>query len=86
MTETINETTVGKLDGVRVPMGNMATGAYTLPDGTQKRGPICSLALPGGPGVFVGVGSEVMVDSSRWTVTAVNKPAEGLGSVTLRKR
>ena len=86
MTETIDETTVGELDGVRVPMGNMTTGEYVLPDGTKKHGPICSLALPGGPGVFVGVGSEVMVDNNRWTVTVVDNPPEGLGSVTLRKQ
>lgn len=85
VTETIDETTVGDLDGVRVPMGNMTTGAYTLPDGTEKTGPICSLALPGGP-VFVGVGSVVTVGGARWEVTAVDKTPGELGSVTLTRR
>lgn len=83
--ETIEETTVGDLDGTRVPMGNVTNGSYTLPDGTPKRGPICSLALPGQIGEFVGAGSVVTVDGTRWEVTEVVNPAEGLGSVTLRK-
>ena len=85
VTEALGETTVGGLDGGRVPMGNMTTGAYTLPDGTEKTGPICSLALPGGP-VFVGVGSVVTVAGNRWEVTAVDKTPGELGSVTLTRR
>jgi hypothetical protein len=82
--ESIEETTVGDLDGTRVPMGNVTNGSYTLPDGTEKRGPICSLALPGQIGEFVGAGSVVTVDGTRWEVTEVVNPAEGLGSVTLK--
>ena len=86
VTETIDETTVGDLDGIRVPMGNMTPGTYTLPDGTERKWLICSLVLPGGgPGVFVGEGSEVTVGESRWRVIAVVKPAGELGSVTLQK-
>ncbi|MCB9778680.1 MAG: hypothetical protein H6742_08975 [Alphaproteobacteria bacterium] len=83
--ETIDETTVGDLDGTRVPMGNMTTGTYTLPDGTEQRGTICSLAVTEGPGVFVGLGSEVDVDGATWRVVAIEKPAGGLGSVTLQR-
>ena len=82
--ETIEETTVGDLDGTRVPMGNVTNGSYTLPDGTEKIGPICSLALSGQIGEFVGAGSVVTVDGTRWEVTEVVNPAEGLGSVTLK--
>jgi hypothetical protein len=82
--ETIDETTVGDLDGTRVPMGNVTTGSYVLPDGTRKTGPICSLALPGDTSEFVGVGSVVTVAGTVWQVTEVVNPPEGLGSVTLR--
>jgi hypothetical protein len=86
MVEEIEETTVGDLDGHRVPMGNVTTGAYTLPDGTERTGPICSLVLPGqSPGVFVGKGSVVTVGEHRWEVLAVDKPANGPGSVRLQR-
>lgn len=83
--ETIDETTVGDLDGVRVPMGNVTHGRYALPDGTPASGPICSLALPGRVGVFVGRGSIVAIGGSRWLVEAVDAPPVGPGSVRLRK-
>lgn len=83
--ETIDETTVGDLGGVRVPMGNMTTGTYTLPDGSERRGTICSLALPGQVGVFVGLGSVVDVQGTRWEVIGIEKPPGQLGSVTLRR-
>lgn len=83
--ETIEETTVGDLDGVRVPMGNMTTGSYELPGGRQGHGPICSLALPGRTGVFVGQGSVVDVEGDRWEVLRVELRPGALGSVTLRK-
>ena len=84
MIETIDETTVGDLDGTRVPMGNVTNGSYTLPDGTPMIGPLCSLALDGAVGQFVGAGSIVTGDGTRWEVTEVVNPAEGLGSVTLK--
>ena len=43
--ETIEETTVGDLGGVPVPMGNMFVDTYTLPDGTSASGLVCALAL-----------------------------------------
>ena len=84
--EEIEETTVGDLGGHRVPMGNMTRGSYTLPDGTERTGPICSLVLPGrSPGVFVGQGSVVTVGEHRWEVLKVDQPDEGLGTVTLKR-
>lgn len=82
--ETIEETTVGDLDGVRVPMGNMTRGAYKLPDGTEQTGLICALALKSGP-VFVGKGSIVEVEGTRWEVTAIEKEGSERGSVTLKR-
>lgn len=82
--ETIDETTVGSLKGVPVPMGNMTRGRYTLPDGSTGEGWICSLALPDQVGVFVGVGSVVRVGDTDWEVIEVEKERGKLGSVTLR--
>jgi len=84
--EEIEETTVGDLDGHRVPMGNVTTGTYRLPDGSERSGVICSLVLPGqSPGVFVGQGSVVTVGAHRWKVVEVESPPQGLGSVTLQR-
>lgn len=84
VTETIDETTVGNLNGVPVPMGNMTQGSYKLPDGSTVYGWICSLALPDQVGVFVGVGSEVTVGGVTWEVVDIEKEKGKLGSVTLR--
>lgn len=81
----ITETTVGELGGVRVPMGNMTTGSYLLPDGRQAQGPICSLALPDQVGVFVGVGSELRVGGLDWRVVAIDKVPGQLGTVVLER-
>lgn len=83
--ETIEETTVGDLDGVRVPMANMTQGDYVLPDGTTRRGWICALVIPGAPAVFVGAGSQVTVGGVRWEVLDVQKNAGALGTVTLKR-
>ena len=82
--EIIDETTVGMLGVVRVPMGNMTFGTYTLPDGSTARDWICSLALEGG-GVFVGKGSMVEVGGVSWRVVEVRKTPGELGSVTLQR-
>lgn len=73
----IDETTVGLVGGVRIPMGNMTRGA----DGW-----ICSLALPNQTGVFVGVGSVVEIGGRPWEVVAIAKTPGQNGSVTLESR
>lgn len=83
--ETIEETTVGELNGVRVPMGSMTTGTYALPGGREARGLICALALPGDTGVFVGMGSVVAVGGARWEVVAIEKASGEPGSVSLKR-
>ncbi len=85
MTETIEETTVGDLDGNRVPMGNMTQRKYERGDGTTAEGWTCTLALEGGAKV-VGVGSIVEVGGRKWEVTAVEKTTGENGSVTLVQR
>ncbi len=87
VTETIDETTVGDLDGTRVAMGSMLlSDTYKLPDGSEKKGITCNLALPGDEKVWVGLGSEVLVDGVRWEVVAIVKERGEAGSVTLAKR
>lgn len=85
MIETIDETTVGDLGGKSVPMGNMTRMDYTLPDGTTRNGLVCSLAIGGRVGVFVGLDSIVDVEGTRWQVIAIEKTPGQLGSVTLKK-
>jgi hypothetical protein len=82
--ESIDETTVGELGGVRVGMGNVTTGDYLLPDGSKRSGRICSLAIDGAIGVFVGVGSVITVQSARWEVISLEKTPGSLGEVRLR--
>lgn len=85
LTETITETTVGDLGGESVPMGNMTRMDYVLPDGTTRNGLVCSLAIGGRVGVFVGLDSIVDVEGTRWQVTGIEKVPNQLGSVTLKR-
>ncbi len=85
MIETIEETTVGDLGGVSVPMGNMFVDSYTLPDGTTTKGLVCALALESGA-VFVGKGSVVTVGTTTWEVVAIEKASGKPGSVSLKRR
>jgi len=82
--ETIEQNTVGDLDGHRQPMGNVTTGTYTLPDGSEASGPICSLPIDGQIGVFVGAGSIVTVGDHRWQVLDVTLGHGKPGSVRLQ--
>ena len=83
--EIIEETAVGSLDGIDVPMANV-TNEYTfaLPDGSQGKGKACMLILPDSD-VWVGVGSEVKVGTSTWRVLKIHTPENETGSVTLEK-
>lgn len=83
--EFIDETTVGDLDGVRVAMGNVTTGTYSLPDGTERSGDICVLAFFDDTSVWVGAGSVVDVEGTRWEVIEVINPPRDLGCVRLRR-
>lgn len=82
--ETIDESTVGDLEGTRVPMANMSQRAYVRADGTTAEGWTCTLVLASGP-VVAGVGSAIDVAGGRWEVTAVAKEPGQPGSVTLRR-
>ena len=83
--EMIEETAVGTLDGIDVPMANVTNEyTYTLPDGSQGKGKACMLILPDAD-VWVGVGSEVKVGTSTWRVIKIHSPDDETGSVTLEK-
>ncbi|MFT7518284.1 MAG: hypothetical protein ACI9MC_000415 [Kiritimatiellia bacterium] len=83
--ETIEETTVGDLEGVAVPMGSMLlSDTYALPDGSTKTGVTCNLALPSGS-VWAGLGSVVQAGDSQWEIVAIEKERGNPGSVTLAK-
>ncbi len=84
MIEVIGETTVGDLNGVRVPMGNMLPeGSYTLPDGTETRGTCCTLALPPNGRAVVGRGSQIEIGGLLWLVTDIERKPGALGWVKL---
>ena len=86
MIEEIDETPVGDLAGVSVPMANVTHGEYLLPDGSTRIGDMCILVIPDTDGgVFVGAGSEVEVEGVRWRVLAVDNPTDDCGSVRLER-
>lgn len=82
--ESIEETTVGELSGLRVGMASVTTGEYALADGSRKTGRMCALAINGAVGVFVGVGSVVTVNGARWEIIGLEKTPGELGEVRLR--
>jgi hypothetical protein len=81
----IEETTVGKVDGVRVGMGNMIVDEYVRLDGTVGRGWVCALAVGGARGMFVGEGSEIEIGGHSWRVVRVEKEPPALGMVELTR-
>lgn len=85
--ESIDETTVGDLDGTRVAVGTMLlSGSYTLADGSERQGVTAVLALPDDSSIWVGLGSVVEVEGTTWEVVEIEKTAGELGSVTLEQR
>ena len=83
--EIIEETAVGNLAGIDMPMANVTNNyTYTLPDGTQGRGKACLLILPNAD-VWVGLGSEVAVGDHKWRVIKIHSPEGETGSVTLEQ-
>lgn len=83
ITEWIEETTVGSLDGQWAAMGNCSNGEYALPDGTMERGPCCTVVLDDETQFVVGKGSAFTWKGKTWHVTKVTLNPGGLGSVDL---
>jgi len=83
--ESIEETTVGDLAGVRVAMANVFVDRYVRADGAPAEGLTCLLVFDGQK-VRVGAGSAVSVAGRSWEVVSVTKAADALGEVVLRAR
>ncbi len=83
ITEWLEETTVGSLDGQWAAMGNCGNGEYALPDGTMERGPCCTVVLDDETQFVVGKGSAFTWKGKTWHVTKVTLNPGGLGSVDL---
>lgn len=84
--EEIKETTVGRLGGIRVGVGNTWERVYRLPDGSECRGltaEVFVLLEEQNPGVVVGQGSVLTVGDSAWRVVSVTKEPGQLGKVVL---
>jgi hypothetical protein len=84
-TVTIEETTVGRLSGARVGMGNLCQDDFVRADGSRGHGWVCSLAIDGAVGVFVGPGSRVEAGGATWEVLSVTRREGALGEVALAR-
>jgi hypothetical protein len=83
--ERIDETTVAELSGVRVAMGNMTEGTYTLSDGSTTSGAMCRLATQDDATFDVGKGSLIVIGGRNYLIVRVHKPPAGqLGYVELQ--
>lgn len=86
MSETITETTVANLSGIRIGVANIGRGDYTLPDGSNRVGLSASLFFPDDTRVNVGPGSIVKIGDGEWRITEVKKGwFEKRGKVTFEQ-
>jgi hypothetical protein len=83
------ETTVERLGGVRVGIGNIFEDEYELPDGSTARGPSAHLVELRGedpnPAHVVGAGSVVAIGDARFEVLDVLPHGAGSGSLKVRE-
>jgi hypothetical protein len=83
--ETIEETTVGNLDGTRVGVSNIWERQYNLPDGISRLGMTAILSPFNDKDVVVGQGSIVTIGQTQWEVITVEKTQGKRGEVRLKK-
>ncbi len=85
----LTETTVERLGGVRVGIGNVYDDEYELPDRTTAHGPCAHLVELRGqdpnPAHVVGRGSVFAVGDARFEVLEVVPRGGGEGSLTVRE-
>lgn len=85
MTETLTETTVGELDGVRVGLANVWERDYVDAGGTTRHGLTARLAWTDAAGAerweIVGVGSQLEFAGSTWQVREIDKSPGTPGEV-----
>jgi hypothetical protein len=78
----LKETAVVRVGNARVGCGNLWEREYTLPDGSAVRGITARLAI-GDVIVYVGVGSQLSIDGTRYHVAGIDKPSGSGGLVLL---
>ena len=87
--QELTETTVERLGGVRVGIGNIFEDEYELPDGTTARGPSAHLVELRGqdpnPTHVAGPGSVLAIGDARFEVLEVSPRGGGEGSLTVRE-
>lgn len=76
------EGTMAVLGGHRVGIGNIWERTYTLPDGTEQRGPTSMLNLPDDTTLIAGRGTGLDLAGARWRVVDVSEGGAGRGSIT----
>jgi hypothetical protein len=86
---SLRETTVERLGGVRVGIGNIYSEDYERADGSTAHGPAATLVPLLGqdpnPELVVGAGSVVTLGDSRFEVLEVTPGDGGRGIVTVRE-
>jgi hypothetical protein len=84
----LEETTVERLGGVRVGIGNIHAGDYERGDGSAAHGPTATLIPLLGeqpnPQLVVGAGSVFTVGDARFEVVSVVPGEPAHGTVTVR--
>jgi hypothetical protein len=74
---TLQETTVGRLAGERVGVGNIYAGNYNTNSNEEREGWVCELVLASsGLRWTVGEGSEFVVETSRFKVVSILPKSE----------
>jgi hypothetical protein len=82
----ITETTVGTVQGTRIGVGNILDREYRTADGTLRTGPAAVLYIlteDDETKVIAGVGSELTVGGTRWTVVLAEPGPMNRGRIGL---
>jgi hypothetical protein len=80
----LKEGTMARVGSLRVGCGNFWEREHTLPDGSTTTAMSARLAIVD-DAVFVGEGSEVVIDGARYRVVAVEKTQGASGRLRLRR-
>ena len=83
-TETLRESAVVQIGGVRVGCGNLWERTYQLADGSTTSGMSARVSF-GDEVLIVGVGSALTIAAAHFRVSAIEKQAGELGRVALER-
>ena len=78
----LKETAMVRVGGSRVGCGNLWEREYALPDGSTTTGMSARVAI-GDSVHYIGAGSELVVDGTRYRVAGIDKEPGKLGLVRL---